>query len=361
VTGPRKIIPIREDAARETGPTDDLEFPEMTSEDMDRELARVEIRRADMNRVFEASMELLDQVDDPQELFDAILTEYSRRLDQFPGAPILPRAGHEMTPEQKQQLALLVLFSSQAVLLKDKAKLFSQLRSKHHEVKRSTVLLSEALRDAEEARILLQTTLENLPSGVVVFDRDGRHRFSNGEAESLLAAHPTLFPSAEVCRGLFGGEADAGADGFESETRIQGPSGEIRTIRRKLVRMPAVEDREPLAMLLVEDVTEELLLREEILRNGRLTAVLDTWAALNHEINNPLAAILGRAQILLARPQGLDEKTIAGLRIIEESAIRIVDLAARLKELQTPTVREYRRGETMLDIPGRPGTGKKSA
>ncbi len=329
------------------------------------DLKAVEIKRADMNRVFEATMELLDQVDDPQELFNAILEEYSRRLDQFPGASILPKAGHEMTQEQKQQLSLLILFSSQAVLLKEKAQLFSHLRSRNQEIRKSAALLGEALNDAEEVRSLLQATLENLPSGVVVLNEKGEHLFSNSEAESLLAANPGLVPELESCRHTPDGAGPPKAHGDgpmpAAEIQVTGPADHVRTIHRKLFRVPATAGREPLMILLLEDVTEERRLQEEILRNGRLTAVLDTWAALNHEINNPLAAILGRAQILLARSGGLDEKTVAGLKVIEESALRIVDLSARLKDLTAPTFKEYSRGVTMLDIPGAPKPERRKA
>jgi nitrogen-specific signal transduction histidine kinase len=127
-------------------------------------------------------------------------------------------------------------------------------------------------------------------------------------------------------------------------------AGDESTISRQWVRISGEQDHEMMGVILLEDVTEEMRLREEILKNGRLTAVLDTWAALNHEINNPLAAILGRAQILLARAQELDERTRAGLKVIEESALRIVELTARVGEIKSPSFTDYSRGVRMLDI-----------
>jgi nitrogen-specific signal transduction histidine kinase len=64
-------------------------------------------------------------------------------------------------------------------------------------------------------------------------------------------------------------------------------------------------------------------------RLEKLNEVLKTLSVLAHKINNPLTALLGRAQLLRAYPDA-DPKVKKTVSVIEESATRIADL---IKEL----------------------------
>jgi len=89
---------------------------------------------------------------------------------------------------------------------------------------------------------------------------------------------------------------------------------------------------------------------KEIIDKARLSAVTDTAVTVNHEVNNPLTAILGNVQLLLSRQQGLPEDTIKKLRVVEESALKIRDVTQRLLKLTHARSIEYSEGSTMLDI-----------
>ncbi len=89
---------------------------------------------------------------------------------------------------------------------------------------------------------------------------------------------------------------------------------------------------------------------KEILEKARLGAVTDTAVTVNHEVNNPLTAILGNVQLILSRPQGLSEDTIKKLRVVEESALKIRDVTQKLLKLTHARSVEYTEGSTMLDL-----------
>ena len=66
-------------------------------------------------------------------------------------------------------------------------------------------------------------------------------------------------------------------------------------------------------------------------------------ARVRHEINNPLAALLGQAQLLLR--EELPEKARARAETIEKLAIRIRELVAELRDVQTPAAAVNRAEE----------------
>ena len=66
----------------------------------------------------------------------------------------------------------------------------------------------------------------------------------------------------------------------------------------------------------------------------RLNSAASIVARVRHEINNPLAALLGQAQLLLR--EELDEKMRRRAETIETQAKRIQQIVGDLREIQTP-------------------------
>ena len=82
----------------------------------------------------------------------------------------------------------------------------------------------------------------------------------------------------------------------------------------------------------------------------RMGAVIETAVTVNHEINNPLTAILGNVQLLLLNRKDLDTEMQHKLKTIEESAMRIKDITQRLLRLTSVRTTEYAEGTTMIDL-----------
>lgn len=82
----------------------------------------------------------------------------------------------------------------------------------------------------------------------------------------------------------------------------------------------------------------------------RLLAVKDTAVTVNHEVNNPLTAILGNVQLLLLHRKDLDDDLVAKLRTIEASAMRIRDVTQKLLRLTSARRVSYAEGTSMLDL-----------
>ena len=86
----------------------------------------------------------------------------------------------------------------------------------------------------------------------------------------------------------------------------------------------------------------------------RTRAGLETGAALNHEINNPLMALLGNVELLLRETQHLDEEITTKLTKIHEAAEHIRIVTHKLMSISEARSVLYPGGGTMLDIEGSP-------
>src|SRR3954452_13675626 len=87
----------------------------------------------------------------------------------------------------------------------------------------------------------------------------------------------------------------------------------------------------------------------ELARARWLAGIGETTIALEHEINNPLSALLGHAELLLM-DEGLSDEQREQLQIIREQAARIADVVRRLARLKNPQSVEYLSGSRMIDL-----------
>jgi DNA-binding response OmpR family regulator len=87
----------------------------------------------------------------------------------------------------------------------------------------------------------------------------------------------------------------------------------------------------------------------ELARSRWLAGIGETTIAIEHEINNPLSALLGHAELLLM-DEGMTAEQMDSLRIIQEQAVRIADVVRRLAKLKNPQSVEYLSGSRMLDL-----------
>jgi DNA-binding response OmpR family regulator len=91
---------------------------------------------------------------------------------------------------------------------------------------------------------------------------------------------------------------------------------------------------------------------EEALSKARwLSGIGEATLALQHEINNPLSALLGNAELMQMELAGRGEKSEL-LTIIHEQALRIAEVVRRLRQLKNPESVDYVGGSRMIDLWG---------
>lgn len=105
-----------------------------------------------------------------------------------------------------------------------------------------------------------------------------------------------------------------------------------------------------IAQVRVEQNQRQLAAEAELARSRWLAGIGETTIALEHEINNPLSALLGHTELLLMDSAESEQRE--QLVIIQQQASRIADVVRRLASLKNPQTVEYLAGARMIDLSG---------
>ncbi|HEX6853407.1 MAG TPA: histidine kinase dimerization/phospho-acceptor domain-containing protein [Candidatus Polarisedimenticolaceae bacterium] len=262
---------------------------------------------AELCRIHDLGLELIECSDDLDHLLDRVLEEYERRLAELPGDALDGRAT-ERGADSQRKLRALVMFATQASALRAKALAADEIRRR---------------ADAVEAgNTRLNGVLAALQTGVLIVSADGIVRKANRAAAAMLCGDPEA-----TCEGTRTPAFldDAPHDAESEVVLARGPGGRtvLLVARRSLGPVDADE------VVTLSDVTRRYAELEERHRLEKLADLLRTLGVLSHKINNPLTALLGRAQILRAKAE-TDPSVAKAAQVIEESAIRIADLIREL-------------------------------
>ncbi len=87
----------------------------------------------------------------------------------------------------------------------------------------------------------------------------------------------------------------------------------------------------------------------ELAKARWLSGIGEATLSLQHEINNPLSALLGNAELMLMELEEKGEKNEL-LDIIHEQALRIADVVRRLRRLKNPESVDYVGGSRMINF-----------
>jgi PAS domain S-box-containing protein len=191
---------------------------------------------------------------------------------------------------------------------------------------------------ARERQSLLQNILESARESIYALDMDGRYKWCNqamidvtGYQMDELIGHHSLERVHEDDREQrwekFAAALAGEPQSFES--RYFAADGTLRYV--SINNAPIIVDGETRGVLgIAHDITEQKQERERAARADKLRALGQLASGVAHDFNNSLAAILGRAQLVLRRAQ--DEEIIRSLGIIVTAA---EDAAATVRRIQT--------------------------
>lgn len=164
-----------------------------------------------------------------------------------------------------------------------------------------------AEREAEALRLLLQETVDAMPSVLLGVDDDGRVALWNRQAvlvsgvpkeRAVGALLREVWPDMTVVSELVREALTTKNVVSRLKVRQPGPGGQHYA---DVLVYPLPDGLLTGAVVRVDDVTERVRFEETVLQSEKMISLGGLAAGMAHEINNPLAAMLGNAQILRQR------------------------------------------------------------
>lgn len=229
------------------------------------------------------------------------------------------------------------------------------------------LMVSKAELEASQWEILnsrntLRTFFDNIPTCVYIVDRAYNIIAINSRRSERVNKSPNEQVGGKCYEKLFGNstpcalcrvtEAFNGIPAVRS-LREWGPKETF--IHWEITTIPIRENSDVInrAIVFDEDITEKWILEANLIESEKLASIGQLAANVAHEINNPLAAIIANAQLLLRDLPNADENTVESLKLIETAGVRAAKIVGNLLESARREKRdefdEFSVNETILD------------
>lgn len=108
----------------------------------------------------------------------------------------------------------------------------------------------------------------------------------------------------------------------------------------RLERMAEIQARNE---ALREAHDQLLISQKQIIAAERLAAVVSLAATINHEINNPLAVIVGQVECLSLEEPDLSAQAVKRLKRVEQAAVKIGEVNRKLLNIDSIVTRDQNR------------------
>ena len=196
-------------------------------------------------------------------------------------------------------------------------------------------------KEAEASRI--HSMLESMADGVLLLDRDLRIVMSNPAAQAHLTTITGRMPRSLTSlgdvrlRALF---EQFGRPGSRPRTFEIPPAGDGRVFSVTCSPVKGLEDGVQGMAVLISDVTEARMLQLQFAQSEKLSALGEMISGVAHELNNPLATVMGYAQLLQTEP--VDENVRRKVVAIDAEATRCQKVVQNLLRFARHHVPERR-------------------
>ena len=221
--------------------------------------------------------------------------------------------------------------------------------------------LQRATAQISEERRRYQELFDFAPDGYVVTDRAGTIQAANQAMGEMLGVDAQDLPGQTLERFVAPGDApafaefldrlgtEAGAGPWRSEIRLQpGGAEAISTAIAATVAGPSMGEPEAIRWL-VRDVTHEKQMQAALLHSEKLSAAGRLASSLAHEINNPLTAALGCADLAIEDLR-LGRNPSRHLHVIANALEQAGGIVHKLREIQRPPSAEEKRPTDLNEL-----------
>ncbi len=242
----------------------------------------------------------------------------------------------------------------------ENAQLYEQLKVLSSQLEET---VRERSREIFEVKQYLENLVETAGDAILTVDLRGQITSWNRSAADILGYAKDevrgksllVLASGEGARDQLASILDQARDG---KTTSNVETGWLRKDRKEatvsLTVSPISDSSGQMVgiVTIARDVTERKKLQEELFHSEKLASIGQLAAGVAHQINNPLGAISGRAQMLLRLPGPLDEPFLKEqLGKIQADCARITETVSDLLGFarKTETVKQYTDVNTVLE------------
>lgn len=215
----------------------------------------------------------------------------------------------------------------------------------------------DALRESEKR---YRGILENIEDGYYETDLDGRITFLNASfckimvrsCDELKGKLLRDFTDPQVAaKGYqaFHKVFTTGTAAFDLEWEIILPGGGRRPVSSSVSLLRNLQNKIIGFRGVIRDITDRKRAEAEKLRYEKLQGVLETAGGVCHELNQPIQAIYGFAEILLMDiPK--EDPSYGKIRLIHEQIHRMGNITKQLMSITRYETKSYVDGEKIIDI-----------
>ena len=222
-------------------------------------------------------------------------------------------------------------------------------------------LVAERTRELEATHAELAEILSHSADAIIGLDGGGRIRMWNHGAERLLGwseeevlgqdADGLLLPPGDreaESRYIADALAQRG-EIVNMQTHRQARDGRLIPVSVTQTVIPDPMGVPRATSIILRDVSQQRDLEVRMLRSERLAAVSLMAAEFAHEINNPVAVMANRIELMeaeLTEANG-DARLLRDLAVLREHAVRLGEITRNLRHFAA----EYEDGSALVDLP----------
>jgi GAF domain-containing protein len=166
---------------------------------------------------------------------------------------------------------------------------------------------------------------------ILLKDRSAKSNFKPDKDYASVLSVPLLI-AGEVSGALNLGHLQPGAYDENHVRLMTVVADQLAASIEHLVFNKQIEEQE----IALDEVRKDLrAAHDRLVATEKLTAVIDLSISINHQINNPLAIIIGNVQCLLTQNAAADQKAQTRLKRIEAAAMRISEVNRKLLRIDS--------------------------
>jgi len=210
----------------------------------------------------------------------------------------------------------------------------------------------------KDTKDFLENLVESIPDAIFIVDQDLKITYFKPcfsktlglSQEDVLERRfeELVYPECRksVCQLLEGAQGK----NQRVEVLLKNVSGAAVPFHITITQMKNDRDKKIGGLIVATDISDLKKLQEKVIQQEKIAMFMETAVTVNHEINNPLAPILGNAQLLLKDQGKLDDVSVKRIEAIERNARRIYEITQKLREIKSPVSTEYLGETKMLDL-----------